>query len=103
LLRTGEPLYCSCHVRLKVKHPVKAAQLESLTDWGLQGPQRNISTVTLGKLVVVDQRARPELFIKPTLPRSITNFLDPSVKRWSSSSPNWALSPHPSLPRLLLL
>jgi hypothetical protein len=56
LLRTVEPLYRSCHVRLEVKDSVKAAQLEGLTDWGLQGRQGNISAVASGKLVVVDQR-----------------------------------------------
>jgi hypothetical protein len=56
LLRAGEPLYRSCHVRLEVKEPVKATQLEDLTDWGLQGRQGNIAAVATGKLVVADQR-----------------------------------------------
>jgi hypothetical protein len=58
LLRAGEPLYCSCHIGLEVKDPVKAAQLEGLTDLGLKGRQGNISTVATGKLVVVDQRCQ---------------------------------------------
>src|SRR5918999_602488 len=54
-LKIGEPLYRSCHVRVEVKDPVKAGQLEDPADWGLKGCQANIPAIAPGALVVADQ------------------------------------------------
>jgi hypothetical protein len=79
---------------MEIKDPVKAGQLEGLTDWGLKGRQGNISTVATGKLVVADQHCQTGAVHKTHLAQVNNHFLGPSTGCCSS---------HPSLLRPLLL